>query len=101
MELKEYYKKLYALQDKVLNAVLGRDEAKDVFDLFIIDKFFNPQYKNIIECAKKKAIFNVEDLIYRLKTFPKSWIYKLNIIDRNLLNKFDLNFIENIKKEVL
>ncbi len=82
-------------------AVLGRDEAKDVFDLFIIDKFFNPQYKNIIECAKKKAIFNVEDLIYRLKTFPKSWIYKLNIIDRNLLNKFDLNFIENIKKEVL
>jgi len=82
-------------------AVLGRDEAKDVFDLFIIDKFFNLQYKNIIECAKKKAIFNIEDLIYRLKTFPKSWIYKLNIIDRNLLNEFDLNFIENIKKEVL
>ena len=35
-------------------AVLGRDEAKDVFDLFVIDKYFKPDYKNVIDCAKKK-----------------------------------------------
>jgi len=82
-------------------AVLGRDEAKDVFDLFLIDKYFSPDYKKVIECSKKKAIFNIEDLIYRLKTFPKEWIYKLNISDENVLNEFNLDFIKNIQKEVL
>ena len=82
-------------------AILGRDEVKDVFDLFVIDKYFKPNYKRIIECAQKKAIFNIEDLIYRLMTFPKDWISNLTLIDKNLINEFNLDFVENIKKEVL
>ena len=70
-------------------------------DLFIIDKYFSPNYQKVIECAKKKAIFNIEDLIYRLKTFPKKWIYKLNVSDESVLNEFNLEFIKNIQKEVL
>ena len=82
-------------------AILGRDEAKDVFDLYLIDRYFKPNYKNIVECAKEKAIFNIEDLIYRLKTFPKSWIKKLNLVDKKYVNEFNLDFTNSIQKEVL
>jgi len=82
-------------------AILGRDEAKDVFDLYLIDRYFKPNHKNIVECAKEKAIFNIEDLIYRLKTFPKSWIKKLNLVDKKYVNEFNLDFTNSIQKEVL
>jgi predicted nucleotidyltransferase component of viral defense system len=82
-------------------AILGRDEAKDVFDLYLIDKYFKPNYKKIVDCAKEKAIFNIEDLIYRLKTFPKSWIKKLNLVDEKYEKEFNLDFINSIQKEVL
>jgi len=79
-------------------AVLGRDEAKDVFDLFIIDKYFDLDYKQVINCANEKAIIYIEDLIYRLKTFPKSWLDKLNFVDEKYKNEFDLTpLIEKLK----
>lgn len=81
-----------------LTAVIGRDSAKDVFDIFIIDKYFEIDYKKTLHCAKEKMIFGWEDLIYRLKTFPKKLLDELKIIDKNCLEGFDLQpIIEKIK----
>ena len=56
------YKKLYALQDKVL-----------------------------------KAGFSNEELIIRLKSFPKNLLNEINIIDKHFLNNFEDEFKDVIK----
>ncbi len=82
-----------------LTAVIGRDSAKDVFDIFIIDKYFEIDYKKTLHCAKEKMVFGLEDLIYRLKTFPVKLLDGLQIIDESCLEDFDLKpIIEKIKE---
>jgi len=40
-----------------LNAVIDRDEEKDIFDIYMICKFYNFDWKEILEIAHKKASF--------------------------------------------
>lgn len=117
------YKKLYELQDKVLQvvfdterefyltggtclsrfyvenilsnkitAVVGRDNPKDVFDIFLIYKFYKINWKDILESAHQKAGFSDEELIIRLKSFPKELLNEIKIIDSNFLNDFDNSY---------
>ena len=72
-----------------LTAVIGRDNPKDIFDIYLISKFYDFDWKTIIEIAHKKAGFASEDLIARLKTFPISLLKKIKLIDKNFLNNFD------------
>lgn len=81
-----------------LTAIIGRDSAKDVFDVFIMDKYFEIDYEKVLKCAKEKMLFGLEDLIYRLKTFPTELLDELYIVDRSCLEDFDLKpIIEKIK----
>lgn len=82
-----------------ITAVLGRDNPKDIFDIFLIAKFSSFKWIDILDAAHKKASFNDEDLIVRLKSFPLSLMDRVNIIDRKILNNFDTEFakiIDNI-----
>ena len=80
------YQKLYALQDEFVNdrvkyfgrpkriknirvdnlkniytnkvtALISRDEAKDVVDIWTIDRFFGFNVKEILDLAKEKMLF--------------------------------------------
>jgi len=75
-----------------LNAIIDRDEAKDIFDIYLICKFYDFDWKEILEIAHKKATFAHEDLIIRLKTFPLELIRNINVIDYDFLKDFEIEF---------
>jgi len=85
-----------------LTAVMGRDNPKDIFDIFLICKFYNFYWSNILETAREKLIFEIDDLILRFKTFPKTLLSKIIVKDNNFLNSFDVHYatiIDEIKSK--
>jgi len=84
-----------------LTAVIGRDNPKDIFDIYLISKFYTFSWEEILNSAHEKAEFTNEDLIIRLKSFPIHLLERINIIDTNFLNNFEDEFkaiIEDISK---
>jgi predicted nucleotidyltransferase component of viral defense system len=81
-----------------ITAVMGRDSEKDIFDIYLISRFYNIDWKQIIKVAKEKMFFNFEDFILRLKTFPKNYLKNINLIDEKFLDDFDKNFNDLIEK---
>ncbi len=84
-----------------LTAVIGRDNPKDIFDTFLICKFYTFDWKDILESAHKKASFSNEELIIRLKSFPHEMLQEIKIIDKTFLDDFEIEFphiIDNIIK---
>jgi len=75
-----------------ITAVIGRDNPKDIFDIFLIDKHYQIDWKSILEVAHKKAGFSDDDLIVRLKTFPNVLLKSINLIEPNFLNNFKEEF---------
>lgn len=87
-----------------LNAVIDRDEEKDIFDIYLIWKFYDIDWSYILEVAHKKAHFSDEDLVVRLKTFPRELLNNINIIDPEFLNGFELDFdliIDEINQQTI
>lgn len=78
-----------------LTAIIGRDSAKDIFDVFVLDKYFTINYQKVLYCAKEKMEFLTEDLIFRLKTFPVSMLKELNIANTKCQDDFTLKNIIN------
>ncbi len=75
-----------------LNAVIDRDEEKDIFDIYLICKYYDFDWNEILKIAHKKSSFAHEDLIIRLKSFPLKLLKNINIIDKNFLNDFEKEF---------
>lgn len=73
-----------------ITAIVGRDEAKDVFDICTIAENYKFNWPEIIEIAMKKNHFEQEFLLYRLRTFPKPFLEQINIIEE-ALDKTDVN----------
>lgn len=53
-----------------LTAIVGRDEPKDVFDIYSISRNFSFNWITVFEEAKKKVIINEIDVEQRIKEFP-------------------------------
>lgn len=75
-----------------MTAIIGRDNPKDIFDIFLICKLYTFNWKEILEAAHRRAKFDDEELIIRLKTFPKELLRELRIIDNTFLDDFDVFF---------
>jgi len=73
-------------------AVVGRDNPKDIFDIYLIWKFYKIKWDDILKSAHKKAGFSNEELIVRLKSFPKELLQEIKIIDKTFLDNFDKEF---------
>ncbi len=92
-----------------ITAVIGRDSAKDIFDIYLIDKFYDHDWNHILNIAHTKAGFSNTDLIIRLKTFPIILLENIVLKDDKFLKDFELQYksiinkieksIENIKME--
>ena len=86
-----------------LNAIIDRDEEKDIFDIYLICKFYNFDWNHILEIAQKKSFFSFELLIIRLKSFPIRLLENINIIDIEFLSNFEKEFsiiIEEINHKI-
>jgi len=81
-----------------ITAVIGRDNPKDIFDIYLIWKFYDFNWSEIIAFAHQKAAFSNEELIIRLKTFPKELFNKIKMIDKTFLDNFDIDFKKIIYK---
>ena len=75
-----------------LTAVMGRDNAKDIFDIYLMSMYYTFSWETILGSAHDKAGFDNNDLIIRLKSFPKELLLDINIIDKKFLDNFDKEF---------
>jgi len=75
-----------------ITAVIGRDNPKDIFDIYLICSFYDFNWEEILKTAQKKASFMHEDLIVRLKSFPIVLLETIRIVDKKFLNNFEKEF---------
>ena len=86
-----------------ITAVMGRDNPKDIFDIYLICKYYSFSWEDILKSAHDKAGFNNDELIVRLKSFPRDLLKSINIIDEDFLDNFENEFpliIEEISKSL-
>jgi hypothetical protein len=82
---------LNILSNKI-TAVIGRDNPKDIFDIYLIWKNTSFSWQDILVKASEKLCFQKEDLIYRLQLFPVPLLKKLNTTDEHFLDNFEADF---------
>jgi len=68
-------------------AVIGRDEPKDVFDLYVIYAKMDIDWAVTIEAARKKCVLDGEELEYRLSSFPLHLLDLLPVIDQEYISE--------------
>jgi hypothetical protein len=87
-----------------ITAVIGRDNPKDIFDIYLIAKHYAFDWKEIIHSAMEKASFSLDDLIIRLSSFPVALLENIHLIDETFLIPFEAEFpvvIADIKAQRL
>ncbi|MFP4392097.1 MAG: nucleotidyl transferase AbiEii/AbiGii toxin family protein [Desulfohalobiaceae bacterium] len=77
-----------------LCAVLGRDEPKDVFDLYVIFKHMHMDWRVPIEAAEKKCVLDGEELEYRLSSFPLHLLDLLPVVDKQDVSEMKSHYDE-------
>lgn len=75
-----------------LSAIVGRDEPKDIFDLFLLSTLSEFNWNTVSEIARKKELFEYDILEYRLKTFPLFLLDKLALKDQSFLSVVKSNY---------
>ncbi|MDP3478804.1 MAG: hypothetical protein Q8R88_03475, partial [Desulfoprunum sp.] len=73
-------------------AVLGRDDPKDVFDLYTIFCIPGANWFDIMSAAAKKCALDAEELRFRLESFPLSLIDILPVSDRNFISDMQRDY---------
>lgn len=81
-----------------ITAVIGRDNPKDIFDLYLLDKFNDFDFKELLDVAHKKAEFSNDDFIIRLKAFPLSLLDNITLKDVSFLDDFKNRYFKLIEK---
>jgi predicted nucleotidyltransferase component of viral defense system len=61
-----------------LTALVGRDEPKDVFDIYKIAQHYSFNWLSVFEEAKNKAIINEIEIEKRIKSFPTVLLEKVD-----------------------
>ena len=79
-----------------LTAVMGRDNPKDIFDIYLISKNYEFSWKDILESAHEKAGFSNDELFVRLKSFPVELMKSIKLTDSSFLDNFDSEFSKTI-----
>ncbi|MGM0609315.1 MAG: nucleotidyl transferase AbiEii/AbiGii toxin family protein [Candidatus Muiribacteriota bacterium] len=75
-----------------ITAVVGRDNPKDIFDIYLIWKFYKIDWIEILDAAHQKAGFWDEELAVRLKSFPTELLREIKITDSTFLKDFEKDF---------
>lgn len=70
-----------------LCAVLGRDDPKDMFDLYTVFQEGDIDWGTMITEAAKKCALDPEVLEYRLSSFPLTLLDLLHVVDPLMVNE--------------
>ncbi len=73
-------------------AVLGRDDPKDIFDLYTIFSLPEVSWPDIMAAAARKCVFDREELRFRLKSFPMPMIGMLPLADPVFAEEFQRDY---------
>ena len=73
-------------------AVLGRDDPKDIFDLYTIFCSSDVNWSAIISAAERKCSFDMEELRFRLESFPLSLLEMLQVTDSGFVSDLQRNY---------
>jgi len=79
------------IADNIICVIMGRDEPKDVVDLYTIFKTSETDWPTIVTAAHKKCAWDMESLEFRLRSFP------LSLLD--LLPVPDSTFVTHMKQD--
>jgi replication initiation and membrane attachment protein DnaB len=83
-----------------ITAIIGRDEPKDVFDVYSIAQSYDFSWREMIDIALKKSVFEIDILADRLQSFPVTLFDKINTDDSKFLLKAK-SWISSIAKDIL
>jgi predicted nucleotidyltransferase component of viral defense system len=75
-----------------ITAILGRDEPKDVFDLYLGARVASFSWDDVVGAARAKALFDIEALQYRLESFPPALLDGLAIRDEGFLQELKRDY---------
>jgi len=81
-----------------ITAVIGRDNPKDIFDIYLISKYYSIDWSEILASAQEKSVFSIDDLIIRLKSFPHGLLKSINLTEDNFLDSFHNDFTHLIEE---
>jgi predicted nucleotidyltransferase component of viral defense system len=73
-------------------AVLGRDDPKDVFDLYVMHRHQAVQWPLALEDAAKKCAFDPETLMFRLNAFPLQLLDDLHVVNPSLVSQMKQHY---------
>ena len=73
-------------------AVLGRDDPKDIFDLYTIYCSSGVHWPAVLSAAEKKCSFDMEELRFRLESFPISLLDILQVKDPGFVSALQQDY---------
>lgn len=82
-----------------LCALLDRDEARDLADVLCIARSRMFVWHDVLSDAKRKQSFDLEDLVYRIDSFPLSMLDTVPYIDSRSSN-VDLKYIKQLSIDI-
>jgi hypothetical protein len=79
-------------------AVLGRDEPKDILDLYTIFRHGNPDWDEIAQASREKCLWDPELLEFRLNSFPLSLLDLLHTPDPSVIREAKEHYPELVRR---
>jgi hypothetical protein len=61
-----------------LTAIVGRDEPKDIFDIYHLALNYSFSWPEIFYHSKQKSVINEIDIAQRFHSFPVEWLEQVN-----------------------
>ena len=80
-----------------LCAIIGRDDPKDMFDLYTIFKKGKLDWKIAITAAAKKCVLDPEVLEYRLSSFPLELLDLLAVVDPTTVSEMKQGYLHMLE----
>ena len=78
-------------------AVLGRDEPKDVFDLYTLFCNARMDWGTVLTASAKKCALDKEVFEYRLNSFPVDLVDLLPVLDHSFASDFKKGYARMVK----
>ncbi len=82
-------------------ALIGRDEAKDVFDIIHLSLSYSFNWLDIFYHAKQKAVINELDVEQRLVSFPIEWLENVKWLNKPIDIKLTRDLLSRIADDFL
>ena len=81
-----------------LCAIIGRDDPKDMFDLYTIFKKGKLDWKIASTAAAKKCVLDPEVLEYRLSSFPLELLDLLAVVDPTTVSEMKQGYLHMLER---